>query len=108
MSWDAQTSPIVLISGGGGEGEGNYNPLTCQPHRRYNKRSIMIASTKSSFLCPLIKTIKFTQSPLFHYLLHDPPSPPLQSPTDPQENDYVTPLSVDLAKEVKYKAEAAV
>ena len=31
-----------------------------------------------------------------------------QSPTDPQENDYVTPLSVDLAKEVKYKAEAAV
>ena len=33
---------------------------------------------------------------------------PTQSPTDPQENDYATPLSVDLAKEVKYKAEAAV
>ena len=31
-----------------------------------------------------------------------------QSAQAPLENDYVTPLSVDLAKEVKYKAEAAV
>ena len=31
-----------------------------------------------------------------------------QSARAPLENDYVTPLSVDLAKEVKYKAEAAV
>ena len=30
------------------------------------------------------------------------------SARDPLENDCVTPLSVDLAKEVKYKAEAAV